>query len=831
MDEIAMDVFGTPLLDDRTVLRAADFSTSRAGGAVVALAPRSPNWVITDDRGARLLSMFDGRTPLGDVVRRYAVDSHLDVARAWLHVDTFARDALRTQFLSTDGAVQAPYLGRSAYLQLDRLDEVWLHVNDFCNLRCEHCLVSSGPGLDQGLPTEVLTRVIDEAAALGTRRFFFTGGEPLARQDAIELLTHVIETRGREAVLMTNGTVFKGERLARLVSLAATGRLRVQVSLDGAGASTNDPIRGEGTFDRIVAGVRDAIAAGITPTLTMTLLRHNLGDAAAFVTLAGSLGVSNVHLLWPHRRGRLLTGPFGNLPSTTELLNALRSAEQAARGAGVTIDNVEEFRLRLDGAPGVKRDLAGAGWSSLCVYTDGYVYPSASTAGEPGLRGRSILDGTLEAAWKESDVLMRLRSATVEQKSQCRDCELKFLCGGGDVEHAYWASAARGRASFLADDPYCDLYKGMAADAFRQFAQEGQEAVPPRTGYDRPVVLRARGQRILEDGERPIVATTHSACVLSEEVLDKSRRAVSAFYGEAADTPQVELCCPVQPDASDLTHIPPEVVERFYGCGSPVSAAALVPGEVMVDLGSGAGIDCFIAAKHVGPEGRVYGVDMTDQMLSVARECQPKVASALGYDAVEFRKGFLESIPADVVTSNCVINLSADKPAVLREVWRVLKDHGRAVIADIVADREVPPKMRADGQLWGECISGALTEEAFLAEFERAGFYGVGVLKKTFWREVEGCQFYSVTARGYKFEKKAGCTYVGQYAVYLGPMKATMDEEGHLFPRGVPIEVCTDTAAKLSHAPYAGSFAVVDGPSDYQASDNAAGCEPGSGCC
>ena len=523
-----MEPFGTPPLDDRTILRTLDFSRTRAKGAVVALAPRAPNWVITDERGAHLLSMFDGRTPFGDVVRRYAAASKLDVTRAWLHVDTFARDALRARFVSTDGAAEAPYLGRASYLQLERLEEVWLHVNDFCNLRCEHCLVSSGPDLEPGLPSDVLSRVIDEAARLGTRRFFFTGGEPLARKDAIELLRQAVDVHGRDAVLMTNGTLFKGERLAALARLADTGRLRVQVSLDGASASTNDAIRGAGTFDRIVAGVRAARSAGVMPTLTMTLLRHNLGDAAAFVTLAGSLGVTNVHLLWPHRRGRLLTGPFASLPSTAELLQGLRTAVRAAGVAGVTIDNVEEFGLRLDGAPGVKRDLAGAGWSSLCVYTDGHVYPSASTAGELPLRGRSVLDGTLEQAWKESDVLRDLRSITVEQKSQCRECELKFLCGGGDVEHAYWSSAARGRASFLADDPYCELYKGMALDAFQQFACEGEGTVPPHTGYDRPVVLRASGQRTLEDGARPIVATTHSACVLSEEVLDKSRGGVPA---------------------------------------------------------------------------------------------------------------------------------------------------------------------------------------------------------------------------------------------------------------------------------------------------------------
>ena len=108
-------------------------------------------------------------------------------------------------------------------------------------------------------------------------------------------------------------------------------------------------------------------------------------------------------------------------------------------------------------------------------------------------------------------------------------------------------------------------------------------------------------------------------------------------------------------------------------------------------------------------------------------------------------------------------------------------------------------------------------------------------MKKTFWREVEGCKFYSVTVRGYKFEKKAGCQFVGQLAIYLGPQKAVIDEEGHLFPRGEAVEVCTDTAAKLSHAPYVGAFSIVDGPNGSRdmtaGSDDAAGCEPGSGCC
>jgi len=330
------------------------------------------------------------------------------------------------------------------------------------------------------------------------------------------------------------------------------------------------------------------------------------------------------------------------------------------------------------------------------------------------------------------------------------------------------------------------------------------------------------------------VAFLHSNCVLSFDV-EKPRKIVQQFYGQAAEQPQPELCCPTTFDAEAVGHIPQEVLDRFYGCGSPVSAASPRPGEVYVDLGSGAGIDCFIAAKAVGPTGRAIGIDMTDQMLEVARRSAPLVARSLGYDVVEFRKGYLEAIPledqaADVVTSNCVINLSPDKPKVFAELWRVLKDHGRVVIADIVSDREVPPRLKVNERLWGECIVGALTEEQCLAMLEQAGFYGAQVLKKSFYTAIEGSRFSSVTLLAYKFEKTAGCTYVGQRAIYHGPLKAVIDEEGHLFPRDIPVEVCTDTAAKLSRPPYRGVFTVTElTQSPISINGEPGGCGPG--CC
>jgi arsenite methyltransferase len=309
------------------------------------------------------------------------------------------------------------------------------------------------------------------------------------------------------------------------------------------------------------------------------------------------------------------------------------------------------------------------------------------------------------------------------------------------------------------------------------------------------------------------------------------RETVRDFYSKAAQAPNENLCCPVAYPADDTRHIPKEVIERFYGCGSPMSLARISPGETVIDLGSGAGIDCFIAAKKTGRGGKVIGIDMTDEMLSAANESLTTVSGNLGYENVEFRKGFLEDLPvetesADLITSNCVINLSPDKRKVFSEMWRVLKDQGRIVVSDIVSDRDIPDSLKHDKQLLGECIAGSLPEIKFMTYLEQAGFHGIELLEKTMWKSIETINFHSVTVRGYKFQKTAGCVYIGQSATYLGPLKVIIDEEGHAFPRNQAVEVCTDTAMKLSRPPYSGMFIITD--SDRKPGENSC-CSPADG--
>ncbi len=181
-------------------------------------------------------------------------------------------------------------------------------------------------------------------------------------------------------------------------------------------------------------------------------------------------------------------------------------------------------------------------------------------------------------------------------------------------------------------------------------------------------------------------------------------------------------------DPSQAAQIPEDALKASLGCGNPTALASLKPGETVLDLGSGGGIDVLLSARRVGPTGKVYGLDMTDAMLALARENQKKA----GVENVEFLKGEIENIPlpdnsVDVIISNCVINLSADKDRVLREAFRVLKPGGRFAVSDVVTRGEIPAEVRQRILLWVGCIAGALDENEYRSRLDAAGFERIEV--------------------------------------------------------------------------------------------------------
>ncbi|MFN2477497.1 MAG: methyltransferase domain-containing protein [Chthoniobacterales bacterium] len=329
--------------------------------------------------------------------------------------------------------------------------------------------------------------------------------------------------------------------------------------------------------------------------------------------------------------------------------------------------------------------------------------------------------------------------------------------------------------------------------------------------------------------------------------------AVRERYAAGAQAAEAKLCCPVDYNPEYLKVIPQEVIERDYGCGDP--SKYLRAGETVLDLGSGTGKICFIAAQVVGAEGKVIGVDMTDEMLNVARTNAPIVAERIGYANVEFRKGRIQDLAldlerldadlkqrpisdvasflaadelaqelrvkhplvadnsVDVVVSNCVLNLveAKAKRQMFEEIFRVLKIGGRAVISDIVSDEEVPEHLQQDAELWSGCISGALTEEGFVEAFTAAGFYGVQILKRDSepWQTVEGIEFRSVTIEAFK-GKQGPCVERNQAVVYRGPFKEVLDDDNHRMERGRRYAVCDKTFNIYRKAPYAEYFEFIE---------------------
>lgn len=248
---------------------------------------------------------------------------------------------------------------------------------------------------------------------------------------------------------------------------------------------------------------------------------------------------------------------------------------------------------------------------------------------------------------------------------------------------------------------------------------------------------------------------------------DSTRDAVRKHYANVVKQSSSCCCscsCGSQELPADTSHgyteeelasLPDGTVSGL-GCGSPVGAAGLSPGEVVLDLGAGSGIDVFLAAGKVGPTGRVVGLDMTDEMVQKARS----LAAQHGYPNVEFRLGDMENIPledgsVDVVLSNCAINLCPDKLKVFREAHRVLRPGGRLVLSDIVTDRPVPQAARTDLEAWSECLAGALAQHDYTGAIQNAGFTAVEPVSLVEWpasldNPAQGVTFFSLTLKAHK---------------------------------------------------------------------------------
>ena len=286
------------------------------------------------------------------------------------------------------------------------------------------------------------------------------------------------------------------------------------------------------------------------------------------------------------------------------------------------------------------------------------------------------------------------------------------------------------------------------------------------------------------------------------------RAFLSDYYGRVLQSTgdlEKNACCVASsisryPEIAGL--IPAEVKDRNYGCGCCIPPDEL-DGLTVLDLGSGTGLDCFILGRLVGEGGRVFGIDMTDEQLEIARRNTPEVMTAFGYsrDNVFFNKDFIETLESieddtvDLVVSDCAINLSPSKDNVFSSIYRVLKPGGEFYISDIVADRRLPESIRNDRKLHAECLGGALYEYDLLDTITAAGFRDPRSVSRSLVEENIGGEpnrFYSMTLRGFKFENPLDprCEDFSQHATYLGNCPGSEDsfllDSNHLFEKTAP---------------------------------------------
>ena len=343
-----------------------------------------------------------------------------------------------------------------------------------------------------------------------------------------------------------------------------------------------------------------------------------------------------------------------------------------------------------------------------------------------------------------------------------------------------------------------------------------------------------------------VSTTAHGLTVIESAVRER--------YASASQEHEACLCVPSQGyDPKYLKVIPPEIIERDYGCGDP--SKWVEEGETVLDLGSGGGKVCFICAQKVGAKGRVIGVDFNQPMLELARKYQSPIGDAVGFQNTSFRKGKIQDLAldldvldgwlkehpvrgadgylqaqdeanrlrraqpmiaddsVDVVVSNCVLNLvrNSDRVQLFAEMFRVLKPGGRCVISDIVADEDVPQELQNDPELWSGCISGAFREDLFIKAFDDAGFHGMMIVERSEspWQTVKGIEFRSVTVQAFK-GKQGPCLERNQSVIYKGPWRKVIDDDGHTLERGQRMAICDKNFKVYSRLPYREQFYFVE---------------------
>jgi ubiquinone biosynthesis O-methyltransferase len=640
--------------------------------------PTSPNWISTNKLGSEVVENLKDSS-LENIASSISKRGVVDFEDALKDCKLFSSELRENGFFSEKSAQSFEYPGRSSVIECGQLQELWIYMNNSCNLRCKHCFISAGEVKKEEMSTDEIKALVDEAEALGVFRFYFTGGEPFLREDIFDLIEYVLRLNKNELIILSNGTLFKGVLLKKIKKFKKSN-LSLQVSLDGPNPEINDAIRGKGSFLKAVEGLKGLIRIGVTPIVTTAITNVNVEHVREITELIAKLGVKDHHILWLQNSGRASKNPDGLTVSSEKVTEVMRQLIKKSKKLGIIVDNEMSLRMRAQAKRGRKHDLCNSCFEMLSVDSDGHVYPCAPLNGEEGFDCGSIKKRSLKDIWRNSQETRMIRDNNVSGKDGCRVCDIRFICGGGCFCQSYYASKAEGIGDISAKDPYCSTYKSLIYDIIWDMAipddynKSNKEYEPPKVlaFMDSKLPTCSVPSTKVTDFSFEI-GTFHCACVLAIDTEGEGKIIKSKRHRLARDA-----CF------NELAHEYEEWLESPIGSAydglakkSLFSLIDFKDGTSILDVGCGTGNYSMNLAQK---GAKVFGVDYSEWMLRIAiRNAVEKGV------CIDHRHASLEELPYnddsfDVVLCMNVLEFSENPRKAVDEMFRVLKKDGQLIV-------------------------------------------------------------------------------------------------------------------------------------------------------
>lgn len=441
------------LSQDDVVYSAHGLVIRKTTDFYVAINPNLPNLIVVDEEGHDFLELCDGTNSLDAIAKKLNQMHPTGSTEEVIH--KFANSLVQSGFISTE----PQFLPKKRSEPLNKLNQLYIHLTQACNLRCKHCYINAGVKLPNELNEEENVNLLEEFAQLGGESLVITGGEPLTVKDLLQQVIITARKLGiKQISLETNGVLLTEDDAL----FFKKNDVAVGVSLGGATSQTHSYIRGEGTFENILNNIGQLVAKGVHTRIGLTFTRHNLHEAREIVFLAKQLGVSSVTFNMIVMAGRAEYSQDLRM-QTDEILPVVRKVREASREAGTTT-------IFEDILSGVKtfgrRDSCGAGVRSLSITSDGDVYPCNSFI-DSAMKAGNIRQHSLEDVWRNSPIIHEFQDMSVLDVEGCRDCETKFICAGGCLAETF-----RAFGSIKKQTPYCSMYKQIYSEMISELATE-----------------------------------------------------------------------------------------------------------------------------------------------------------------------------------------------------------------------------------------------------------------------------------------------------------------------------------------------------------------------